>query len=680
MIWLASYPRSGNTFFRNLIYEAFGMESSEFHFEAFAMDENYESYPFVKTHLLPHQVHPLNENTKVVYLVRDGRDAVVSMAHHKKDLVETESEFQNNLEEIILAAEGSHFGGWSENVMSWLKHADLVIRFEDLVTNPMKIVEQIAELSGQKPKDNFILPDFESQKSGLNQYGKISKRDENLPDFSDKFFRKGKIGAYMDEMHEHLHDLFWNYHGDAMKLLGYEYEGSFSSKNYSVLPQLNEKLGLAGNRKEVKTTKVLIDATKIAGKEMDGVKRYSTELIRTFIVLEPLFGNAFSIKLSFNGAYHKLQNFNDFLNTEILYDFKTMGYEKHLLQFKNMLKKMLPEAVYEFFAKIYRSLNFRKILKLLKETLVKRKSQSNPPISGLSENRENFDILHLLAPQNLSVTEHNTSKIICTVHDVSHRELGDFHEDQNIENSEQALKELSAYSNAYFITPSRFSAKRFDEIYQAVHQPSVIPESAARNRFKWFTNQNYTDFILQEHKLTRQNYFFCLGTIEPRKNLLNTIDAFLALKNELNSEVKLVISGNKGWKNQAILSKIHHQKDVIFTGFMPEKDLPVLFSNAIALLYTSHYEGFGLPILESMSCRCPVIFGNNTSQPEVAGDGGIPVNSNSVDEIKNAMKKMLLEPDFREDLAKKAWKQSFKFSWIENAIQTLNYYKQIEIE
>ena len=108
MIWLASFPRSGNTFFRNILYQLYGLESSTFHREPnYPVDEGYESYPVVKTHLLPSDLIPDDPNIKKVYLVRDGRDALVSIAHHRKDIIEPHTDYYNNLLEAVLSIEGT---------------------------------------------------------------------------------------------------------------------------------------------------------------------------------------------------------------------------------------------------------------------------------------------------------------------------------------------------------------------------------------------------------------------------------------------------------------------------------------------------------------------------------------------------------------------------------------------
>ena len=106
MIWLASFPRSGNTFTRNILNDVYEQSSSEFHLQTeYGVEENYEQFPVVKTHLLPDQVIPNNPNIPIVYLVRDGRDSTVSMAHHTADIVKPGTDLMQNMIETIVAAE-----------------------------------------------------------------------------------------------------------------------------------------------------------------------------------------------------------------------------------------------------------------------------------------------------------------------------------------------------------------------------------------------------------------------------------------------------------------------------------------------------------------------------------------------------------------------------------------------
>ncbi len=210
MIWLASYPRSGNTYFRILLKEVFGFKSSEFHsISGKKINKKYQSFPFVKTHLLPEELIPKNSNSPAIYIVRDGRDSVVSLAHHTIDNKNSSKSFYETLKEVIISAEGSYFGGWSKHVDKWTGKADLIIRFEDLIEKPMKTIEKIEQfLPLPKPqKDPLYFQDVRSKKY---TYGRRRKKNR------EKFFRRGIVGSWKDEMPEDLHLLFLELHGETL--------------------------------------------------------------------------------------------------------------------------------------------------------------------------------------------------------------------------------------------------------------------------------------------------------------------------------------------------------------------------------------------------------------------------------------------------------------------------------
>jgi hypothetical protein len=219
MIYLVSYPRSGNTFFRIVLHEVYGIKSVAYKGPFMEKgDYSPEEYPVIKTHLLPGEV-PEIDRIPAVYLVRDGRDAIVSMAHHKKDIIDPGSDYVDNLKEIILAKEGSHFGGWSRHVLSWYDRAAVVVRFEDLIRDPIECVEKIRPFIEMSEPDPGRLPDFETIKT--KDIAFFSGKDNSGPQWRQKFFRRGKVGGWMDEMPPELEELFWELHGEGMKRAGY---------------------------------------------------------------------------------------------------------------------------------------------------------------------------------------------------------------------------------------------------------------------------------------------------------------------------------------------------------------------------------------------------------------------------------------------------------------------------
>lgn len=211
MIWLASYPRSGNTYSRILLKEIYGLKSSEFHdIPGKKVKKNYQSYPIVKTHLFPGKLIPNDPLIPAIYIIRDGRDAVVSLAHHTMDNNKKRGlNFYDTLKEVILSAEGSYFGGWGQHVQKWTERADLIIRFEDLILEPIKTIEKIKPFI-TLPNPTLAPPNFQDLRSKKYTYGRRRKKNR------ESFFRRGIIGSWKDEMPLDLQKLFIEIHGNML--------------------------------------------------------------------------------------------------------------------------------------------------------------------------------------------------------------------------------------------------------------------------------------------------------------------------------------------------------------------------------------------------------------------------------------------------------------------------------
>ncbi|MFK5982013.1 MAG: sulfotransferase domain-containing protein [Flavobacteriaceae bacterium] len=223
MIWLASYPRSGNTFFRNILFEVYGIQSSVYYLgKKKKLDPEFASFSIVKTHLLPHQLPLDKQSFKSIYLIRDGRDSVVSLAHHRKDIKKTSSNYYKNLIEVILGIGSSFPGGWSRHVKDWGNHSSIIICYEELIKDPIGQVERLRVIMDlPEPKYNK-LPTFQSQKKGASFYSiekKTAKKDQ--AGLSNNFFRRGVSGSYKDEMPRVIQFLFWLKHQKQMNKFNY---------------------------------------------------------------------------------------------------------------------------------------------------------------------------------------------------------------------------------------------------------------------------------------------------------------------------------------------------------------------------------------------------------------------------------------------------------------------------
>lgn len=211
----------------------------------------------------------------------------------------------------------------------------------------------------------------------------------------------------------------------------------------------------------------------------------------------------------------------------------------------------------------------------------------------------------------------------------------------------------------------------------------VVYEGVDRRVFKPVKGDTLIN-TLNKFELEKGKYFLFVGTIQPRKNLDRLIKAFSLFVSRGPSslsplETKLILVGGEGWLADEIYKlpkKLGIEDRVKFLGRVEGKDLPALYSGTIGLTMPSLFEGFGLPILEAMSCGCPVLTSNISSMPEVAGKAAILVNPDSVSEIVDGMRK-LLDDRVRDKLIDNGFKQVEKFSWEKCARETLGVFEKV---
>jgi glycosyltransferase involved in cell wall biosynthesis len=184
--------------------------------------------------------------------------------------------------------------------------------------------------------------------------------------------------------------------------------------------------------------------------------------------------------------------------------------------------------------------------------------------------------------------------------------------------------------------------------------------------------------VRQAHSLPR-DFILSLGTIEPRKNLTALLEAYRVLRDR-GSEVRLVVVGKKGWLYEGFfrrLGELGLENEVVFTGFVPDADLPAIYSAAELFVFPSLYEGFGLPVLEALACGAPVVTSDRSSLPEVAGDAALLVDPTSVGDLAEAMSTVLDSKDVQAELKAKGPRQAARFSWDKAARETLAVYHSV---
>jgi glycosyltransferase involved in cell wall biosynthesis len=174
-------------------------------------------------------------------------------------------------------------------------------------------------------------------------------------------------------------------------------------------------------------------------------------------------------------------------------------------------------------------------------------------------------------------------------------------------------------------------------------------------------------------------FILYLGTIEPRKNLITLLEAYRHLLRG-DSELRLVIAGKKGWLYTGFFERMREwglEEQVLFPGFIPEADLPALYSAADLFVFPSLYEGFGLPILEAMACGTAVVSSNTSSLPEIVGDAALTVDPQDTGAWVTALTEVLGNEQLREELRTKGLQQARKFSWEKTARETLEVYRKV---
>lgn len=213
-------------------------------------------------------------------------------------------------------------------------------------------------------------------------------------------------------------------------------------------------------------------------------------------------------------------------------------------------------------------------------------------------------------------------------------------------------------------TVSNFSKKDIVETYKIDTEKIDVVYNGPNKNFKPISSDKITS--VQEKYTDGKPYFLFVGTLHPRKNLVNLFKAFDQFKSQSNSHFKLVIVGKKMWWTSEIentFNALQFKSDVVFTGRVSNDGLYKITAAAHALTYVPIFEGFGIPLVEAMSCGVPVITSNVTSMPEVVENAGILVDPFSIDEIAQAMITISSDENLRSELVEKSKTQAKKFSW-----------------
>ncbi len=217
---------------------------------------------------------------------------------------------------------------------------------------------------------------------------------------------------------------------------------------------------------------------------------------------------------------------------------------------------------------------------------------------------------------------------------------------------------------------------------ELVRKIQVIPWGVDA-RFRPVQDANQREEIALRHGLPPK-YVLYVGRMEPKKNVRRVVEAYFAATASAGLPHRLVMAGPRGWgvdgKIRRMIIGLGLESKVVLPGFVPDRDLPAIYSMASCLLFPSRAEGFGLPVLEAMACGAPVVCADIPPLRELAGDAGILVGPDDLPGMRTALEKVLGQDEVARELTGKGLVRARKFSWQAHAQQTLSMYQAVILE
>ncbi len=281
------------------------------------------------------------------------------------------------------------------------------------------------------------------------------------------------------------------------------------------------------------------------------------------------------------------------------------------------------------------------------------------------------DVTHFF---NYIVPPRIRGKVITTIHDMTYIRYPETMARKNITRLRKGL-DRSIQRSSMVLTSSEFSKREIVELCGVPEEsvevvyPAAAISGALCDREELFARLG-----------VRQPYLLCVGSIEPRKNLTRLLRAFDRLRQNGGPECQLVLCGGNGWNNEDFyetLSKLEHRDAVLLTGYLPQAEKNTLYANAKVFVFPSIYEGFGLPVLEAMYWKSPVVCSNVASLPEVAGEAACYVDPFSEESIAQGISRVLDDTGYAQELAERGSQQHALFSWESSARKLERLYRAV---
>ncbi|MES1216185.1 MAG: glycosyltransferase family 1 protein [Bacteroidota bacterium] len=275
---------------------------------------------------------------------------------------------------------------------------------------------------------------------------------------------------------------------------------------------------------------------------------------------------------------------------------------------------------------------------------------------------------------------------VVTIHDLIHERYPDQYSAIDVRIYRKKFYYACIHADK-IIAVSQQTKKDVIDFYKIPGEKIVVAYQSCNPSFGASISEDEKRKIRTQYNLPEQ-FFLYVGSIIERKNLLNICKAILLLKDELN--IPLVVIGDGGKYKQTVKNFVHQNglgQKIIFLSEQPSartsktfqtaEDFPAIYQSAIAMIYPSFFEGFGIPVLEALWSKLPVITSHRSCLPEVGGNAAYYVDPGKAGEIAEGMKKIYLDKEFSKSMIEKGWLHAHNFTQQKCAEAVMNVYKSI---
>lgn len=270
-------------------------------------------------------------------------------------------------------------------------------------------------------------------------------------------------------------------------------------------------------------------------------------------------------------------------------------------------------------------------------------------------------------------------KTVVTVHDMVYKTFPETVRGRTKMMLDMGLKKSMKRADI-IVTDSEFSKAEILKYFpQHEKKLRVVPCGVDLQKFRPCTEPERIPEVKQSLGI-EGDYFLYVGTIEPRKNLERLISAYHIFTQQHSDAPKLVLAGGKGWLYDGIFAKVQElglAQQVIFTKYVPAEDMNPLMCGAIAFVFPSIYEGFGMPPLEAMACGVPVLSSDAASLPEVTGDCAVICDAYSEESIADGLGRLYSSTELRKELSSRGLERARIFTWERSAEILYDIYKEL---